>query len=59
MREAAGITQRELASAINKSQSWVQKSEIGSRRVDVAEFVLFCQGCSVDPRKAIGELIRR
>jgi hypothetical protein len=40
VRERAGLTQRALGQKIKKSQSWVQKCEIGFRRVDVAEFVL-------------------
>jgi len=58
IRERAGLTQRALGQKIKKTQSWVQKCEIGSRRVDVAEFVLFCRGCGVDPREAIDELSR-
>ena len=58
LRERAGLTQRALGQKIRKTQSWVQKSEIGSRRVDVAEFALFCRGCGIDPREAIGELMR-
>ena len=58
MREKAGLTQRQLAAKIGKTQSWIQKSEIGSRRVDVAEFMLFCHGCGVDPSEAIRRLGR-
>ncbi len=39
MREAAGLTQRELAKRTQKSQSWVFKSESASRRMDIAEFM--------------------
>jgi transcriptional regulator with XRE-family HTH domain len=56
MRERAGLTQRQLAARIHKSQPWVQKSEVGSRRVDVAEFALFCRGCGIDPGRAIRQL---
>jgi len=37
---------------------WVARSETGSRRLDVAEFVEFCLGCRVDPAKALTELAR-
>jgi len=56
LRQKAGLTQRELAQRIQKTQPWVQKCEIGSRRVDVAEFALFCRGCGVDPAKALQRL---
>lgn len=59
MRETAGLTQRELADKIKQSQWWVARSETGSRRVDVAEFVEFCVGCKVDPAKALTDLSRQ
>lgn len=56
LREHAKLTQRELAERIHKTQPWVQKCEVGSRRVDIAEFVLFCRGCGVDPGRALKQL---
>ena len=41
MREKAGLTQRELADRIKQSQWWVARSETGSRRLDIAEFIEF------------------
>ena len=57
LRERAGLTQRQLAGRIGKTQPWVQKCEVGSRRVDVAEFALICRGCNVDPGRAIRKLV--
>ncbi len=59
IREKANLTQRELAAKIKQSQWWVARSETGSRRLDVAEFVEFCAGCGVDPAEAINELSGR
>ncbi|HYE19719.1 MAG TPA: helix-turn-helix transcriptional regulator [Tepidisphaeraceae bacterium] len=56
LREQAGLTQRELADRIRQSQWWVARSETGSRRVDVAEFVEFCLGCGIQPSDAIEQL---
>lgn len=56
IRERAGLTQRALAERIGQTQWWVHRSEIGSRRLDVAEFIEFCTGCDVDPRDALDEL---
>ena len=56
MREKAGLTQRDLANRIHQSQWWVARSETGSRRLDVAEFIEFCVGCRVDPTKALTDL---
>jgi len=56
LRNRSGFTQRELAERIGRTQWWVYRVETGSRRCDVAEFVLYCEGCSVDPKHAITEL---
>ena len=56
MRESAGLTQRELATKIGKTQSWVFKSESASRRVDISEFLEWCLGCGVEPVDAFRKL---
>jgi len=56
LREKAGLTQRELAARIRRSQWWIARIETGSRRVDVAEFIQWCQGCGVEPEKALRRL---
>jgi transcriptional regulator with XRE-family HTH domain len=58
MREEAGLTQRQLADRIKQDQWWVARSETGSRRLDVAEFIEFCIGCRVSPSEALMELAR-
>lgn len=42
MREAAGVTQAELAERLGQTQTYVSKCERGQRRVDVVEFRSFC-----------------
>jgi len=59
MREEAGLTTRELATIIGRPQSWVFKCENFERRVDVAEFCLWCKGCDVDPPAGIRRLLAR
>ncbi|MCO6438146.1 MAG: helix-turn-helix transcriptional regulator [Phycisphaerae bacterium] len=56
MREEAGLTTRELADAVGKPQSWVFKCENAERRIDVAEFCLWCRGCEVNPEMGIRRL---
>ena len=58
-RKKAGLTQRQLADRIRQSQWWVARSETGSRRIDVAEFIEFCIGCKVDPAEALTDLVKR
>ena len=59
MRTAAGLTQRQLAAKIHQDQWWVTRCESGSRRVDVAEFIEFCDGCGRKPADALTELAAR
>ena len=58
MREGANFTQRQLAAKVKMPQWWVARIETGSRRVDVAEFVLWCEGCGKDPAAALTALRR-
>jgi len=49
LREEAGFTQRALAAALKRPQSWIHNCETGNRRVDVAEFCGWCRACGVEP----------
>jgi len=49
LREAAGLTQRDLGERLSRPQSWIYNCESANRRVDVAEFIAWCRGCGVDP----------
>ena len=48
-REAAGLTQVELAGRLGATQSFVSKCERGERRLDVVEFVAFVKAMELDP----------
>jgi transcriptional regulator with XRE-family HTH domain len=54
-REAADLTQRELAAKLRRSDSFVWKIEAGERRVDVLEFIEIANCLGVEPV----ELMRR
>ena len=58
LREEAGLTQRDLAVRVRRSQPWVHKSEIGERRVDISEFLEWCVGCDADPEAIFRTLVR-
>jgi transcriptional regulator with XRE-family HTH domain len=53
MREAAALTQRDLASRLSMTHVAVHKSETGDRRVDVTEFIDWCLACDVEPETAL------
>lgn len=58
MREEADLTQRELGKRIGKPQSWVYNCETGNRRVDLAEFVRWCQACGVKPQDGVKRFLK-
>ena len=55
-RKTAGLTQQEMASRLNKLQSFVSKYERGERRLDVVEFVSICRILDVDPCSIVREI---
>ena len=57
LRKEVGLTQRELAGRVGKTQWWVARIESGSRRIDIAEFIEWCAGCKVAATKALVELM--
>ncbi|MBK5570712.1 multiprotein-bridging factor 1 family protein [Ensifer sp. 2YAB10] len=57
-REAAGLTQTELAAKLGEYQSFVARLESGQRRVDVVEFLEFADLLDFDPLDALVELKR-
>lgn len=54
-REAAGLTQRELAQRLGRAHSFVGKLESGARQLNVLEFCEYAEALRVDPV----ELLRR
>jgi transcriptional regulator with XRE-family HTH domain len=57
LREKAGMTQRDLAKALNKPQSYIYNCEVANRRVDIPEFILWSRACGNDPKKAFARLL--
>jgi ribosome-binding protein aMBF1 (putative translation factor) len=56
LREATGMTQRDLAAKLKRGQYFIARCETGSRRVDVAEFVEWCVACRFDPKAGLDRL---
>nr|WP_210273503.1 helix-turn-helix transcriptional regulator [Rhizobium leguminosarum] len=52
-REAAGLTQIDLANKLGEYQSFVARLESGQRRVDVVEFLELSEILDFDPYKAL------
>ncbi len=56
-REAAGVTQTELAGRLGEYQSFVARLESGQRRIDVVELVEIGNALGVDPASIVEELL--
>ncbi|MCX7309937.1 MAG: helix-turn-helix transcriptional regulator [Afipia sp.] len=57
-RERAGLTQRQVAAKLQKTQSFVAKYEIGERRLDVLEFIAVAGALGADPLKMFKALLK-
>ncbi|WP_064710664.1 helix-turn-helix domain-containing protein [Rhizobium bangladeshense] len=57
-REAAGLTQIELAKRLGEYQSFVARLESGQRRVDVIEFLELSEILEFDPFNALRTISR-
>jgi transcriptional regulator with XRE-family HTH domain len=57
-REAAGMTQTDLAEKLGEYQSFVARLESGQRRVDVVEFIELANALKFDPVKAMAKLLK-
>ncbi len=58
MRIEAGFTQRQLGERIGRAHGYVSKTELGERRLDMVEFIEYCDGCGQDPASFIQEFRR-
>ena len=52
-REALGLARRQLADQMGVSYSLIGKIETGDRRLDVCEFITYCQALKLDPCQVI------
>ena len=56
-REAAGMTQTELANRLGEYQSFVARLESGQRRIDVVELIWISNALGFDPKHVIKALM--
>lgn len=59
VREASGLTQTALARRLGTTQSYVSKCERGERRIDIMEFIRYCDGVGVDAGVLLDALLDR
>lgn len=56
-REAQGLTMRDLGLKLNVPHSFIGKVEQCERRIDVIEFVSYCQALEISPIEGIQLLL--
>jgi len=56
-RKTVGITQQELASRLQRPQSFVAKVEKGERRLDVIEFAEWALALKLDARELLDPVV--
>ena len=59
LRMRAGMTQRQLAEAVGREQSFIGRIETGQRRVDLVEWITICRACGVDPETEIAAQVKK
>jgi len=57
LRQAAKVTQRELARRLKWGQTMVARVEQGERRLDLVEFIWLCKALGVDAKKAVNDVV--
>jgi transcriptional regulator with XRE-family HTH domain len=57
LRQRAGMTQRQLAKAVGREQSFIGRIETGQRRIDLVEWIIICLACGVDPKRELANLV--
>jgi len=58
-RELSGLTMRELAKILNTSHATVGKIELGERRLDVIEWIQYCEALNADPFECLEALVKK
>jgi transcriptional regulator with XRE-family HTH domain len=57
-RNAVGLSQREFAKKLKRTNNFVWRIEAGERRVDVLEFIEIAKAANLDPQELMGRVLR-
>ena len=55
-RTGKGLTMREMGDRLGVIHSWVGKVELGERRLDVIEYIRYCNALEVDPHEGLNQI---
>ena len=57
-REGTGLSQREFAKKLNRTNNFVWRIEAGERKVDVLEFIEVAKAADMDPLELLRRVMR-
>ena len=57
-RDASGLTLRDVAEAMGRHHSVLGKMEQDRRKIEILEFVRYCQVLGVDPHEGLEVLVK-
>lgn len=55
-RQELGLTQRTLGEKMGVLYSFIGKVETGDRRLDIFEFIAYCEGLGLNPEQVLREI---
>lgn len=55
-RQELGLTQRTLGEKMGVLYSFIGKVETGDRRLDIFEFIAYCEGLELEPEQVLREI---
>ena len=58
-RREAGVSQEKLAAKLGRAQTFVSKIELGERRLDLIELLVWADALGVDAREVVERLLKK
>jgi transcriptional regulator with XRE-family HTH domain len=58
-RDATGLSQREFAAELKRSNNFVWRIEAGERQVNVLDFIEIAKAAGLDPAELMNHVMRR
>lgn len=58
-RLALGLSMRDLGEIIKEPHSFVQKVESSQRKLDIFQYVQYCEALAIDPAKTLSVLMKK
>lgn len=57
LRASSGLRQTDLAERLNVPQSFISKLESGERKLDILEFIVYCETFNMNPIEIFTKLV--